>query len=174
MHPHISPLSVAGRFISVDSGRAVLESPDLELVDWTCLRLVYQITGNGSVHLHLRPEDENFDYALWSSSTPSDSWVIASVDLRNTSSSYKVRRHVRDISRCFFLFPMCSQGLAPVLIFPLSPLLVSALQSLTVCWVFTSAYLNLPFIIIACRFCTYSWVYAWFLCPTPPPPPALP
>ncbi|KAG5841246.1 hypothetical protein ANANG_G00197510 [Anguilla anguilla] len=79
-----------GRFIAVDSGRAVLVSPDLELLDWSCLRLVYQITGSGSVSLHLRPEDENFDYALWSSSTPSDSWVIASVDLRNTSTSYKV------------------------------------------------------------------------------------
>ncbi|KAI1900054.1 hypothetical protein AGOR_G00046060 [Albula goreensis] len=85
-----------GRFITVDSSymdsasQAVLVSPELEPLDWSCLRLVYQITGSGSLHLHLRPEDENFDYTLWSSSKPSDSWLIASVDLRNMSSSYKI------------------------------------------------------------------------------------
>ncbi|XP_036383840.1 MAM domain-containing protein 2a [Megalops cyprinoides] len=85
-----------GRFITVDSAfmdgkeKAVLVSPELELLDWSCLRLVYQITGSGLLQLHLRPEDENFDYPLWTSTQPSDSWLIASVDLWNTSNSYKI------------------------------------------------------------------------------------
>nr|XP_023658947.1 MAM domain-containing protein 2 [Paramormyrops kingsleyae] len=85
-----------GRFITVDSanmdgkGKAVLVSPVLDLLYWSCLRLVYQITGSGSVQLLLRPEGESFDYLLWTTDKPSDSWLIASVDLRNASSPYKI------------------------------------------------------------------------------------
>ncbi|KAJ8414963.1 hypothetical protein AAFF_G00024860 [Aldrovandia affinis] len=85
-----------GRFIVADSayvswaGKAVLVSPELKLPEWSCLRLVYQITGSGMLQLDLQPEDENFDYMLWTSSKPSDSWLIGSVDLRNTSASYKI------------------------------------------------------------------------------------
>ncbi|XP_018615486.2 MAM domain-containing protein 2a isoform X2 [Scleropages formosus] len=85
-----------GRFITVDTSfmdgqeKAFLLSPELDLVDWSCLRLVYQITGTGSLQVHLRPEDESFDYTLWTASKPSDSWLIGSVDLRNASNSYKI------------------------------------------------------------------------------------
>ncbi|KAK6305995.1 hypothetical protein J4Q44_G00229200 [Coregonus suidteri] len=85
-----------GRFITADSSfldgreKAVLVSPVLELLDWSCLRLVYQITGAGSLQLHLRPEGDNFDYTLWSADKPSDSWLIASIDLRNTSNAYQL------------------------------------------------------------------------------------
>uniref|UniRef100_A0A671RKR9 MAM domain-containing protein 2-like n=1 Tax=Sinocyclocheilus anshuiensis TaxID=1608454 RepID=A0A671RKR9_9TELE len=78
-----------GRFITADSSyfveskKYVLVSPELELRDWSCVRLVYQISGSGSLQLHLRPEGENFDYTLWTAEKPSDSWLIASVDLRN-------------------------------------------------------------------------------------------
>ncbi len=40
--------------------------------------------------MHLRPEGENFDYTLWTVDKPSDSWLIASVDVRNTSGAYQV------------------------------------------------------------------------------------
>uniref|UniRef100_A0A8C7CVS6 MAM domain containing 2a n=1 Tax=Oncorhynchus kisutch TaxID=8019 RepID=A0A8C7CVS6_ONCKI len=85
-----------GRFITADSSfidgreKAVLVSPVLELLDWSCLRLVYQITGDGSLQLHLRPDGDNFDYTLWSADKPSDSWLIASIDLRNTSNAYQL------------------------------------------------------------------------------------
>nr|XP_015191896.1 PREDICTED: MAM domain-containing protein 2 isoform X1 [Lepisosteus oculatus] len=89
-------LNEEGRFISADLAfaagveKAVLISPDLELLQWSCLRLVYQISGSGSLEMHLRPEGESFDYLLWSANQPSDSWLIASVDLRNSSSSQKI------------------------------------------------------------------------------------
>ena len=70
--------------------KAVLLSPELELLDWSCLRMVYQITGKGSLQLHLRPDGENFDYTLWTSEKTSDSWLIASVDLRNMTKPYQV------------------------------------------------------------------------------------
>uniref|UniRef100_A0A673LVU4 MAM domain-containing protein 2-like n=1 Tax=Sinocyclocheilus rhinocerous TaxID=307959 RepID=A0A673LVU4_9TELE len=86
----IMPLLIlSGRFITADSSyfgenkKYVLVSPELELRDWSCVRLVYQISGSGSLQLHLRPEGENFDYTLWTAEKPSDSWLIASVDLRN-------------------------------------------------------------------------------------------
>uniref|UniRef100_A0A6Q2XFV1 MAM domain-containing protein n=1 Tax=Esox lucius TaxID=8010 RepID=A0A6Q2XFV1_ESOLU len=88
--------STPGRFITADSSfmdgmeKAVLVSPVLEILDWSCLRLVYQITGAGSLQVHQRQEGDNFDYTLWSVDKPSDSWLIASIDLRNTSNTYQL------------------------------------------------------------------------------------
>ncbi|XP_046872022.1 MAM domain-containing protein 2a isoform X1 [Hypomesus transpacificus] len=90
-----------GRFITADGsvlsgqGKAVLVSPVLDQLDWSCLRLVYQITGAGSLQLHQRPEGDNFDYALWSARKPSDSWLIASIDLKNSSTAYQILMEAR-------------------------------------------------------------------------------
>lgn len=102
-----------GHLIAVDSaslrpGRegAVLVSPVLEQQEWSCVRLVYQITGQGSLQLHLRPHGDNFDYQLWAAGEASDSWLIASVELPNASAPYQV-----DVAtRCFCLlgFADCS------------------------------------------------------------------
>lgn len=73
-----------------DQEQAVLISPVLDQQDWSCARLVYQITGRGSLQLHLRPDGDNFDYRLWTASKASDSWLIASVDLPNTTIPYQV------------------------------------------------------------------------------------
>uniref|UniRef100_A0A8C5ENY6 MAM domain-containing protein n=1 Tax=Gouania willdenowi TaxID=441366 RepID=A0A8C5ENY6_GOUWI len=85
-----------GHLITVDSAfldqhqKAVLTSPVLDQPDWSCVRLVYQITGLGSLKLHLRPDSDNFDYLLWTSNQTSDSWLIASVDLPNTTNPYQI------------------------------------------------------------------------------------
>ncbi|XP_056602993.1 MAM domain-containing protein 2-like isoform X4 [Triplophysa dalaica] len=84
-----------GRFITADSSvgdkeKYVLISPELDLYEWSCVRIVYQITGSGFLELHLRPEGENFDYMLWTTKKPSDSWLIASVDLRNMTGAYQL------------------------------------------------------------------------------------
>ncbi|XP_036454876.1 MAM domain-containing protein 2a isoform X1 [Colossoma macropomum] len=85
-----------GRFITADSSfmgeadRAVLASPEIEILEWSCLRLVYQITGTGSLQVHLRPHGESFDYTLWMADKASDSWLIASIDLRNISRAYQL------------------------------------------------------------------------------------
>ncbi|KAM6953989.1 MAM domain-containing protein 2a [Aplochiton taeniatus] len=85
-----------GRFVTTESSllygkdRAVLESPVLELLDWACLRLVYQVTGNASLTLHLRPQGDNFDHRLWSAAKASDSWLIASIDLQNNSNPFQI------------------------------------------------------------------------------------
>ncbi|KAM9393781.1 MAM domain-containing protein 2a [Pholidichthys leucotaenia] len=73
-----------------DQEKAVLVSPVLDQRDWSCVRLVYQITGQGSLHLHIRPDSDNFDYHLWTANKASDSWLIASVDLRNTTIPYQI------------------------------------------------------------------------------------
>lgn len=73
-----------------DQEQAVLVSPVLDQQDWSCVRLVYQITGHGSLHLHLRPESDNFDHRLWTANQASDSWLIAGVDLPNTTIPYQV------------------------------------------------------------------------------------
>lgn len=92
---------VTGRLITVDSAslndqeQAVLASPPLDHEDWRCVRLVYQITGGGSLQLHLRPDGDNFDYPLWTAGRASDSWLIASVDLANTTTPYQVGIAVR-------------------------------------------------------------------------------
>lgn len=52
--------------------------------------MVYQITGRGFLQLHLRPDSDNFDYRLWKTHKASDSWLIASVDLPNSTAPYQV------------------------------------------------------------------------------------
>uniref|UniRef100_A0A8C4RL20 MAM domain containing 2a n=1 Tax=Erpetoichthys calabaricus TaxID=27687 RepID=A0A8C4RL20_ERPCA len=74
----------------VTEKRAVLISPILEFLDWSCVRIVYQISGSGTLQMYIRPEGESFDYRLWSSQDTSDSWLIATVDLRNTLNQYKI------------------------------------------------------------------------------------
>ncbi len=94
---------VKGHLITVDSAflhdqeQAVLVSPVLDQQDWSCVRLVYQITGQGSLQLHLRPDGDNFDYQLWTANKASDSWLIASVDLPNTTIPYQVGMAVKAI-----------------------------------------------------------------------------
>lgn len=68
----------------------LLLSPTLDYSDWSCLRLVYQISGSGSLEVLQRTEGESFDRPLWSSQTPSDSWVISSMDLQNSTEPYQV------------------------------------------------------------------------------------
>lgn len=70
--------------------QAVLLSPVLDHRDWSCLRLVYQIVGRGSLQLHLRADGDNFDYRLWKAHKASDSWLIASVDLPNSTAPFQV------------------------------------------------------------------------------------
>ncbi|KAF0033316.1 hypothetical protein F2P81_013382 [Scophthalmus maximus] len=82
-------LTVDSAFLS-DQEQAVLVSPVLDQQDWSCVRLVYQITGHGSLHLHLRPESDNFDHRLWTANQASDSWLIAGVDLPNTTIPYQI------------------------------------------------------------------------------------
>lgn len=69
----------------------VLLSPALEQGEWSCLRLVYQITGSGSLEVLQRMEGKSFDRPLWSSQAPSDSWVISSMDLQNNTEPYRVK-----------------------------------------------------------------------------------
>ncbi|XP_045922079.1 MAM domain-containing protein 2-like isoform X2 [Micropterus dolomieu] len=98
-----------GRFVAVDTAigddqddetgadagplreiTAVLLSPALEQGEWSCLRLVYQIIGSGSLEVLQRTEGNSFDRPLWSSQAPSDSWVISSMDLQNNTEPYRV------------------------------------------------------------------------------------
>ncbi|CAL1615566.1 unnamed protein product [Knipowitschia caucasica] len=96
--PHYGSWAVneEGHMISLDSDlqnpeeRAVLISPVLEQQEWSCVRLVYQLTGNSSLLLHMRSAQHNFDRTLWKAHTASDSWLIASVDLPNTSKPYQI------------------------------------------------------------------------------------
>lgn len=73
--------------------RGVLISPVLEYSEWSCLRLVYQNVGSGSLEVLKRTEGKSFDEPLWSGQTPSDSWVISSMDLQSNTEPYKVRLH---------------------------------------------------------------------------------
>lgn len=95
-----------GRFVAVDTVghddadagpqgevtgvTGVLLSPSLEQDEWSCLRLVYQISGSGSVEVLRRTEGRSFDRPLWSSQQASDSWVISSMDLQNDTEPYRV------------------------------------------------------------------------------------
>ncbi|XP_022059717.2 MAM domain-containing protein 2-like [Acanthochromis polyacanthus] len=95
-----------GRFVAVDGATSdqeagsgaepqrettgVLQSPVLEHTEWSCMRLVYQITGSGSLEVLKRTNGESFDKPLWSSQEPSDSWVISSMDLQNSTEPYRV------------------------------------------------------------------------------------
>lgn len=96
-------LSLSGHYVYVDTSfakqgeKAVLLSSDLQAEEWNCLRLVYQITAPlgpvsepSQLNLYMRFEDESFDRLLWSTKEPSDSWLIASLDLPNNSKKFKV------------------------------------------------------------------------------------
>uniref|UniRef100_A0A3P9IGI6 MAM domain containing 2 n=1 Tax=Oryzias latipes TaxID=8090 RepID=A0A3P9IGI6_ORYLA len=67
-----------------------LISPVLEQEEWSCLRLVYQITESGSLEVLRRSAGDGLDKPLWSSQTPSESWVISSVDLPHTTEPYRL------------------------------------------------------------------------------------
>lgn len=107
--PNPKYLSVSGRFIaldttvnierndemSVDAGTkreiiGILVSPTLDQGEWSCLRLIYQIIGSGSLEVLQRTEGKSFDRPLWSGQEPSDSWIISSMDLPNSNEPYKV------------------------------------------------------------------------------------
>lgn len=77
--------------------RGVLLSSVLDQSDWSCLRLVYQITGSGTLEVLQRMEGKSLDRPLWSSQTASDSWVISSMDLRNNTEPYRVRDITRSL-----------------------------------------------------------------------------
>ncbi|NXW38193.1 MAMC2 protein, partial [Phaetusa simplex] len=90
-----------GHYISVDTSyegeKAVLSSPELYSEEWSCVRLIYQITTTSEaspdparLNLYLRQEGESFDRLLWSAKEPSDSWLIASLDLMNSTKKYKI------------------------------------------------------------------------------------
>ncbi|XP_034565034.1 MAM domain-containing protein 2-like isoform X1 [Notolabrus celidotus] len=99
-----------GRFVAVDAATSdlqadgsgadaagpqkettgILLSPALEQDEWSCLRLVYQITGSGGLAVLQRTEGKSFDKPLWSSQETSDSWVISSMDLQNNTEPYRV------------------------------------------------------------------------------------
>ncbi|KAH0521343.1 MAM domain-containing protein 2 [Microtus ochrogaster] len=96
-------LNEEGHYVYVDTSfakqgeKAVLLSSDLQAEDWNCLRLVYQITAPlgpvsepSQLNLYVRFEDESFDRLLWSTKEPSDSWLIASLDLPNSSKKFKI------------------------------------------------------------------------------------
>ncbi|XP_030623760.1 MAM domain-containing protein 2 [Chanos chanos] len=89
-------LDTNGHFITVDSpvqdglGKAVLLGPDVDQQDWSCLRVVYQIIVGGSLHILRRAEGESFDHVLWTTQNPSNSWLIASIDLQNSTDPYKI------------------------------------------------------------------------------------
>lgn len=70
--------------------KAVLLSPVLDLEEWVCLRLVFQISGSGSLQVQQRQEGRSFDRPIWSSQTPTDNWILASIDLQNTTEPYRV------------------------------------------------------------------------------------
>lgn len=101
----LCPFLLPGHYIYVDTSfakqgeKAVLLSSDVQTEEWSCLRLVYQITtSSGSpsepsrLNLYVRFDDESFDRLLWSAKEPSDSWLIASLDLQNSSKKFKVGR----------------------------------------------------------------------------------
>ncbi|KAK2498395.1 hypothetical protein MC885_018326, partial [Smutsia gigantea] len=77
--------------------KAVLLSSDLQAEEWSCLRLVYQIAASSGspsdpsrLNLYVRFEDESFDRWRWSATEPSDSWLIASLDLQNSAKKFKI------------------------------------------------------------------------------------
>uniref|UniRef100_A0A4W3I6R7 MAM domain containing 2a n=1 Tax=Callorhinchus milii TaxID=7868 RepID=A0A4W3I6R7_CALMI len=88
-----SPLTTSC-FVHVQHGgkTAFLTSPDLPPLGESCVRLVYQMTGSdpGRLNMYVRPEGDSFDFLLWSSIDPSDSWIIASIDFRNIAAKSKL------------------------------------------------------------------------------------
>lgn len=115
---------------SYEGEKAVLSSPDLYSEEWSCVRLIYQIATTSDtspdparLNLYLRQEGESFDRLLWSAKEPSDSWLIASLDLMNSTKKYKVSPisedatgflvHTLGCTNCFF--NVCKLILSPVL-----------------------------------------------------------
>ncbi|XP_042307547.1 MAM domain-containing protein 2 isoform X1 [Sceloporus undulatus] len=96
-------LNEEGHYISVGTSQgtngdtAVLLSPELSTEDWSCIRLIYQIATSSelavdptALNVYLRVEGESFDHLLWTTTEPSESWLIASLDLRNNTDKYKI------------------------------------------------------------------------------------
>lgn len=96
-------LNEEGHYISVDTSQgtpgdtAVLLSPEIYSEEWSCIRLIYQIASSSELPLHptalnlyLRVESESFDHLLWTTTERSESWLIASLDVRNSTSKYKI------------------------------------------------------------------------------------
>lgn len=88
---------------SYEGEKAVLSSPELYSEEWSCVRLIYQIATTSEpspdparLNLYLRQEGESFDRLLWSAKEPSDSWLIASLDLMNSTKKYKVSPTLED------------------------------------------------------------------------------
>ncbi|ETE67807.1 hypothetical protein L345_06406, partial [Ophiophagus hannah] len=89
-------------YISVDTSRgtsgdtAVLLSPELYTGEWSCIRLIYQIAsaselplGSITLNLYIRVEGESLDHLLWTTTEHSESWLIASVDVKNRTDKFK-------------------------------------------------------------------------------------
>lgn len=89
-------LDPSGHFITVeervqeDQGKAVLLGPDVDQQDWSCFRMVYQVTAGASLQVQKRTDRESFDQVLWTTQSPSDSWLIASIDLQNSTETFKI------------------------------------------------------------------------------------
>ncbi|XP_051541508.1 MAM domain-containing protein 2 [Myxocyprinus asiaticus] len=89
-------LDPTGHFITVDvqvqeeQGKAVLLGPDVEAQDWSCFRMVYQVIGSTSLQVRKRTDGESFDHVLWTTQSPSDSWLIASIDLQNSTKPFQI------------------------------------------------------------------------------------
>ncbi|KAG8455239.1 hypothetical protein GDO86_001438 [Hymenochirus boettgeri] len=108
-------INTEGHYISVDTSQAkpgqsaLLFSPDLHLAEWSCVRLVYQITGSESspnpsnLNVYVRPEGESFDHLLWSAQEQSDRWLISSVDIKNTTKRFKVECDFEDNLLCGYM-----------------------------------------------------------------------
>ncbi|KAL1266966.1 hypothetical protein QQF64_002641, partial [Cirrhinus molitorella] len=76
--------------VQEDQGKAVLLGPDVEQQDWSCFRMVYQVTGSASLQVQKRTDGESFDQVLWTTQNPSESWLIASIDLQNSTETFKI------------------------------------------------------------------------------------
>ncbi|KAJ6669568.1 hypothetical protein lerEdw1_000117, partial [Lerista edwardsae] len=92
-----------GHYISLDTSQgtpgdtAVLLSPELYSEEWSCIRLIYQIASSSvlpvhptALKLYLRVAGESFDHLLWTTTERSESWLIASLDMRNSTNKYKI------------------------------------------------------------------------------------
>ncbi|XP_010876180.2 MAM domain-containing protein 2 [Esox lucius] len=71
-------------------GKAVLLGPALAQEDWSCLRLVYQLSGSSALQVQQRWEGDSFDRALWNTQTTSDSWLVSNIDLKNSTDPYRI------------------------------------------------------------------------------------
>uniref|UniRef100_A0A671SL39 MAM domain-containing protein n=1 Tax=Sinocyclocheilus anshuiensis TaxID=1608454 RepID=A0A671SL39_9TELE len=53
-------------------GKAVLLGPNVEQRDWSCFRMIYQVTGSASLQVQKHTDGESFDEVLWMTQSPSD------------------------------------------------------------------------------------------------------